>query len=327
METGAEKMSFQILGTGSFTPERVVTNEELSHMVDTTDEWIMKRIGVRRRHVCTTETVTDLGVEASRRALEVAGVKAEELDLIIASTISADTISPGVGGMVQNRLGAHCPTFDMNVACPGFLFALDVAAGFFARKTVKKVLVVSAERMSGLIDWTDRSTCCIFGDGSGAAVLGEGEGYLASELHTQGGEDIISIPTWWNNSPFYEHPMRKNRVNMEGQATYKFAVTSMVNDIRSVMEKAGITGEQVKAVIPHQANYRIINEARRRLPEIAPDRFLVNIEEYGNTSSASEPILMDEAYRKGMFAPGDYIILSAFGGGLSSASCVLKWTI
>lgn len=325
-QTGETNMSFQILGTGSFTPERIVTNDELSHMVDTSDEWIMKRIGVRRRHVCTTETVTDLGVEAARRALADAGARAEELDLIIAATISADTITPGLGGMVQNRLGARCPAFDMNVACPGFLFALDVAAGFFARGAVKKVLVVSAERMSGLLDWEDRSTCCIFGDGAGAAVLGEGDGYLASELHTLGGEDIISIPTAWNNSPFYQHEPRKNKVNMEGQATYKFAVTSMVNDIRSVMEKAGVTGEQVKAVIPHQANYRIINEARRRLPEIAAEKFLLNIEEYGNTSSASEPILLDEAYRKGLFGAGDIIVLSAFGGGLSSASCVIRWT-
>lgn len=319
-------MSFQILGTGSFVPERVVTNEELSQMVDTSDEWIVKRIGVRKRRVCASETVTDLGVEAARRALADAGVQPEELDLIIAATISADTISPGLGGMVQNRLGARCPAFDMNVACPGFLFALDVAAGFFARKAVKKVLVVSAERMSGLMDWEDRATCCIFGDGAGAVVLGEGDAYLASELHTQGGDDIISIPVKWDNSPFYQRELPKNKVNMEGQATYKFAVTSMVSDIKSVLEKAGITGEQVKAVIPHQANYRIINEARRRLPEIAPEKFLINIEEYGNTSSASEPLLLDEARRKGMFQPGDYILLSAFGGGLSSASCVVRWT-
>lgn len=318
-------MSFRILGTGSFVPERIVTNDDLSQMVETSDEWITKRVGVKQRHVCTTETVTELGVEAARRALDSAGVRPEELDLIIAPTISADTISPGLGGMVQNRLGAHCPAFDMNVACPGFLFGLDVAAGFFARKAVKKVLVVSAERMSGLLDWTDRSTCCIFGDGAGAAVLGEGDNYLASELHTKGGDDIISIPTWWNNSPFYEREMPKNKVNMQGQETYKFAVTSMVNDIRSVMEKAGVTGEQVKAVIPHQANYRIINEARRRLPEIAPEKFFVNIEKYGNTSSASEPILLDEINRAGLLQPGDIVVLSAFGGGLSSAACVVKW--
>lgn len=318
-------MSFKILGTGSFLPKRVVDNEELSHMVETSDEWITQRVGVKERHVCTTETVTDLGVEASRRALETAGVRPEELDLIIGATISADTISPGLGGMVQNRLGAACPAFDMNVACPGFLFALDVAAGFFARKAVKKVLVVSAERMSGLLDWTDRSTCCIFGDGAGAAVLGEGDGYLSSELHTKGGDDIISIPTAWDNSPFYELERGKSCVHMKGQDTYKFAVTSMVADIRSVMEKAGISGEQVKAVIPHQANLRIIAEARRRLPEIPPERFLTNIAKYGNTSSASEPILLDEAVRSGLICPGDYVVLAAFGGGLSSAACVLRW--
>lgn len=318
-------MSFRILGTGSFVPEKVVTNDDLSRMVETSDEWIIKRVGVKERHVAVTETNLDMGEEAARRALENAGVKAEELDLIIAATISADTISPGLGGMVQNRLGAHCPCFDINAACPGFLFGLETAAGFFARKAVKKVLVVSSERMSGLLDWTDRSTCCIFGDGAGAAVLGEGNNYLASELHTQGGDDVISIPTWWNNSPFYERDLPKNKVNMKGQETYKFAVTSMVSDIRSVMEKAGVTGEQVKAVIPHQANYRIINEARRRLPEIDPEKFFVNIEKYGNTSSASEPILLDEVNRAGLLQPGDYVVMSAFGGGLSSAACVIRW--
>ena len=318
-------MSFRILGTGSFLPQKVLTNDDLSHMVETSDEWITKRVGVKERRVCTTETNTDMGVAAALAALEDSGVKPEELDLIIGATISADTISPGLAGMVQNRIGATCPCFDMNAACPGFLFALEVADGFFVKKTVKKVLVVSAERMSGLIDWTDRSTCVIFGDGAGAAVLGEGDNYLASELHTAGGDDVISIPTWWNNSPFYEHQLKQNKVNMAGQETYKFAVSSMVRDIQSVMAKAGITGEQVKAVIPHQANYRIINEARRRLPEIAPEKFLINIQRCGNTSSASEPILLDEANRQGLLQPGDYVVLSAFGGGLSSAASVVRW--
>lgn len=318
-------MSFRILGTGSFLPQKVLTNDDLSHMVETSDEWITKRVGVKERRVCTTETNTDMGVAAALAALEDSGVKPEELDLIIGATISADTISPGLAGMVQNRIGAACPCFDMNVACPGFLFALEVADGFFVKKTVKKVLVVSAERMSGLIDWTDRSTCVIFGDGAGAAVLGEGDSYLASELHTAGGDDVISIPTWWDNSPFYGHELKKNVVSMAGQETYKFAVTSMVRDIQSVMAKAGITGEQVKAVIPHQANYRIINEARRRLPEIAPEKFLINIQRCGNTSSASEPILLDEANRQGLLQPGDYVVLSAFGGGLSSAASVVRW--
>lgn len=318
-------MSFQILGTGSFVPERVVTNDDLSQMVETSDEWITKRVGVKERHVCVTESNTDMAVAAAQRALESAGTDPLELDLIIGTSVSADSISPGMASMVQNRLGAKCPAFDINAACPGFIFGLETAAGFFARKIVKKVLVVSSERMSGLIDWTDRSTCCIFGDGAGAAVLGEGDGFVSSELHTQGGDDVIIIPTAWDNSPFYQVEREKSCVHMKGQETYKFAVTSMVNDIRSVMEKAGITGEQVKAVIPHQANLRIINEARRRLPEIPTDRFMVNIEKYGNTSSASEPILLDETVRSGLIQPGDYVVLSAFGGGLSSAACVLRW--
>ena len=318
-------MSFQILGTGSFVPERVLTNEDLSHMVETSDEWITKRVGVKERHVCTTETNTDMAVSAARRALESAGVEASQLDLIIGTSVSADTISPGVACMVQNRLGAACPAFDINAACPGFLFGMEIAAGFFARGTVQNVLVVSSERMSGLIDWTDRSTCCIFGDGAGAAVLGQGDGYLASELHTQGGDDVITIPTGWNNSPFYQAESPKSCVHMKGQETYKFAVTSMVSDIRSVMEQAGITGEQVAVVIPHQANLRIIHEAARRLPEIAPEKFLVNIDRLGNTSSASEPILLDEAVHAGKIKPGDYVVMAAFGGGLSSAACVIKW--
>ncbi len=318
-------MSFQILGTGSFLPEKVITNEELSKMVDTSDEWITKRVGVKERHVCTTESNTDMAAEAAARALESAGVDAPELDLIIGTSVSADSISPGLASMVQKRLGAKCPAFDINAACPGFLFGLEIAAGFFSRGTVKKVLVVSSERMSGLIDWTDRSTCCIFGDGAGAVVLGVGDSYLASELHTQGGDDVIDIPTGWNNSPFYQVEQKKNCVFMKGQDTYKFAVTSMVNDIRSVMEQAGVSGEQVSAVIPHQANLRIISEASRRLPEIAPEKFLANIQEVGNTSSASEPILLDKAVRSGQIKRGDYVVMAAFGGGLSSAACVIRW--
>lgn len=318
-------MSFQILGTGSFVPERIITNEDLSHMVDTSDEWITKRVGVKERHVCTTESNSDMAVAAALRALESAGEEPGALDLIIGTSVSADTISPGVACMVQNRLGAKCPAFDINAACPGFIFGMEIAAGFFARGALQKALIVSSERMSGLIDWTDRSTCCIFGDGAGAAVLGKGDGYLSSELHTQGGDDIITIPTGWDNSPFYQVESPKSCVHMKGQETYKFAVTSMVSDIRSAMEQAGITGEQVAAVIPHQANLRIIQEARRRLPEIAPEKFLVNIDRYGNTSSASEPILLDEAVRAGKIKPGDYVVMAAFGGGLSSAACVLKW--
>lgn len=318
-------MSFKILGTGSYTPENIVTNEELSRIVETNDEWITKRIGVKQRHVATTETNVDLGVAAALRAMENAGVTAEDIDLIIGTTISGDTLSPGLACMVQQRIGASCAAFDISAACSGFVYALEAAAGFLSRGAYRHVLVVSAERMSGIVDWTDRGTCCIFGDGAGAAVLGRGDGLLASALETKGGDDVISIPTHYNASPWYKNEVPETRVSMNGRETYKFAVTTMSGQIRTVLEKAGVTGEDVQMVIAHQANYRIIDEARRRLPDIQPEKFAVNIERYGNTSSASVPILLDEMNRAGKIQRGDKLVLCAFGGGLSSACMLIEW--
>lgn len=318
-------MSFNFLGTGSYTPDKIITNEELSKMVDTSDEWITKRIGVRQRHVSVNESAADMGVKAAERAIQDAGIDPQELDLIIASTISSDKVCPGVACMVQKELGVSCPAFDVAAACTGFLFMLDVAAGYFARGAVKKVLLVSSERMSGILDWTDRGICCIFGDGAGAAVLGEGDSYLCSYFDTRGGDEVLSVPVYSDRSPFYEKELTPAAVQMNGQETYKFAVTTMPANINKVLEMAGLQPEDIAAVIPHQANYRIINEARKRVPGIPPERFHVNIENYGNTSSASVPILLDEVKRSGAFRQGDYIILVAFGGGLSSGACVVRW--
>lgn len=319
-------MGFCILGTGSYAPEHVVTNDDLSALVETNDEWITQRIGVKSRHISVNETNTDMAVKAAERALENAGVTADELDLIIATTISGDSLSPGTACLVQNRIGAHCPAFDMAAACSGFLFALETAAGFLARGMYKKVLVVSAERMSGIIDWTDRGTCCIFGDGAGAAVLGQGDGLVASSLMTKGGDEVINIPTHYGNSPWYENELpEKTFVYMNGRETYKFAVMAMSDNIKALMEKAGVSGEEIALVVPHQANYRIINEARRRIPAIAPEKFCINIDRYGNTSSASVPILLDEMNREGKLHRGDLVILAAFGGGLSAGAMIIRW--
>ena len=323
---GRQKMSFTILGTGSYAPEHVVTNDDLSKLVETNDEWITQRIGVKSRHICETETNVDLAVQASQRALENAGVQPEELDLIIATTISGDTLSPGTGCMVQNRLGAHCPAFDIAAACSGFLFGLETAAGFLARGLYKRVLVVSAERMSGIVDWTDRSTCCIFGDGAGAVVLGPGDGLVASHLMTKGGDGVIKIPTHYGNSPWYKGEVpEKTSIYMNGRETYKFAVMAMSDNIKALMEHSGVSGEDVALVIPHQANYRIINEARRRIPDIAPEKFCINIDRYGNTSSASVPILLDEMNRAGKIHRGDLLVLAAFGGGLSAGAMIIRF--
>lgn len=319
-------MSFNILGTGSFLPEKIVTNDELSKYVETSDEWIAKRVGVRQRHVCTTETTLDLGEKAALRALENAGVKPEELDLIIGTTISPDTISPGIACMVQKRIGATCPAFDMAAACSGFVFALDVAAGYFARKAVKKVLIVSAERLSGIVDWTDRGTCCIFGDGAGAAVLGEGEGYLSSHMTTYGGDEALDIPLSLGSSPFYKNEVKKGLIFMNGRETYKFAVKAVPDEIEKALEIANVKAEDVAWVVPHQANYRIIHEASNRFPSIDKDRFCVNIDRTGNTSSASVPILLDELNRENKLKKGEKIVLVGFGGGLTCGGAVIEWS-
>ncbi len=317
-------MNFSILGTGSYVPPRVVTNEELSTYVDTSDEWITQRVGVRERHVCTTETAAELGYEAAKQALDNSGVKPEELDLILAATVSGEDVCPGVACMVQHYLGAVCPAYDINAACPSFIFLLETAAGYFARGKVKKVLLVGAERMSRIMDWEDRSTCVIFGDGAGAVVLGEGDGYLASKLYTQGGDDVIKIPQYIGKSPFYEREPLKPYIHMKGQETFKFAVNAMCTDVRDVMAEAGLTGEDIAWVIPHQANLRIINMARRKL-DIPDERFYVNIDRFGNMSAACIPLALDELNRAGELKRGDILVLCAFGGGLSSAACILRW--
>lgn len=317
-------MTFSVLGTGSYAPPRVVTNDELSTFLDTSDEWIAQRVGVRQRHVCTTETAADLAVEAAKRALENAGTKPEELDLIIAATVSGEDISPSVSCMVQNRLGAVCPAYDINAACSAFLYLLETAAGYFTRGKVRKVLIVGAERMSRILDWEDRSTCVIFGDGAGAMVLGEGDNFLASKLYTKGGDDVIKIPNFIGKSPFYEREQLKPYVHMKGQETFKFAVGAMCRDVEEVIAQAGLTPADIAYVVPHQANIRIIDFAVRKL-QMPAEKFFVNIDRYGNTSSASVPMAVDELNREGKLKRGDYLVLCAFGGGLSSAACVMKW--
>lgn len=317
-------MCFAIIGTGSSVPKKIVMNDELSEFVETSDEWIKKRVGVEQRRVCTTENAVDLGVEAAEEALKSANVKPEELDLILAATISGPTVSPTVAAMVQKRIGAKCPAYDISTACASFVFLLETAAGYFARKKVKKVLVLGTEQLSRIVDWSDRSTCVIFGDGAGAAVLGEGENYISSFLHTEGGDSVIKIPSYSGNSPFYKGETEKPVINMKGQETFKFAVRVMCNDVEKVISEAGMDKDDIDWVVPHQANIRIIEFAAKRL-NMPQDKFYTNIERYGNTSSASIPIVLDEMNKKGLLKKGDKIVLTAFGGGLSSAACVIEW--
>lgn len=319
-------MNFKIIGTGSYTPENTLTNNALAKFLDTSDEWITQRVGVKTRKISTGETAADFAVKAARNALEMSGVDAKDLDLIIAASISSDLICPTVAGIVQAKIGASCPSFDINSACSGFLFALDTAAGFFERGTVKKALIIGSERISRILDWNDRSTAVIFGDGAGAVVLEASEnGYLASSLYTQGGDDVIKIPNAHGMSPYFESDEKDTPyIYMNGQETFKFAVNVMCRDINTVLEKTKLKTDDIKYFIPHQANMRILRFAEKKL-NITPDKVFVNLERYGNTSAASVPLALDELNRMGKLKKDDLVLLSAFGGGLSSAACILRW--
>ncbi len=319
-------MKFKIMGTGSYVPPKVISNDELSKLVDTNDEWILKRVGISNRNVSVDETTSQMGTKAALSALENSGVKAKELDLIIVATISADSLAPNVSCTIQRDIGATCPAFDINVGCSGFVFGIETAASFLSTGNYKKILVVGAERLSSVVNWEDRSTCIIFADGAGAAVISDEEdNYLASVIRSKGDDNAIKIKNVSGNSPFYQgEKVSDIFIEMNGQETYKFAVTTIQKDVLEVMEKANLTNEDIKLVVPHQANIRIIKEAARKLP-IDSEKFSSNINHVGNTSAASVPILLDELNRSGKIQRGDIIILSAFGAGLCNGACAIRF--
>jgi len=317
-------MSFKIIGTGMCVPERIVTNDDLAGIMDTNDEWIRQRVGVVTRHVCTHETADELGYRAAMNALDSSGLKPEDIDLIITSSVSGEDASPSVACMIQKRLGVKCMAFEINAACSAFLFLLETAAAYI-KMGYRRILVVGAERLSRIVDWTDRSTAVIFGDGAGAAVLEAGDGYLASVFNVDGGDSVIKIPLSPGNSPFcdYQGNVPHPYIHMNGQDTFKFAVNSICRDVKTVLDKAGLTLADVKRIVPHQANARIIAFAASRL-KVPQELFYSNIDRYGNTSSASIPIALDELIKSGGATEGDIILMTAFGGGLASAANLIK---
>lgn len=318
-------MSFRILGTGMCVPSRVVTNDELARMLDTSDGWIRQRVGVRERHVCTDETAADLGYRAALDALEDSGCRAGDIDLIIAATVSGEDTAPSVSCSVQQMLGISCSAFDINASCSGFVFLLEIAAGFFARGTAKRVLIIGAERLSRITDWEDRGTCVIFGDGAGAAVLGEGSEYLCSRFTVEGGSDVIHIPQHTGKSPFFGRETASPYIKMRGRETFKYAVEAICSDVNYILDSNGLNIDDISYIVPHQANARIIDFAAERL-KLDKSRFYQNIELYGNTSSASIPIALDEMNKNGLLHSGDLLLFTAFGGGLAHAACLVRWT-
>jgi 3-oxoacyl-[acyl-carrier-protein] synthase-3 len=325
--------SVGIIGIGSCLPEKVLTNTDLEKMVDTNDEWIVKRTGIsERRILAENEPLYKLGIEAAKKAITDAGIKAEDIGLIIVSTESPDYLTPSMACIIQKYTGAvNAAAFDMNAACSGFVYALTVAQQFIMTGHSKYVLVVACEGLSRIVDWNDRKTCILFGDGAGAAVLGPVEkdyGIIASDIGADGNVGHnITLPCFYASPEDMEKRPGdvKNVIWMDGSEVFKFAVKVMAQTTERVIEKAGLSLDKIKLIVPHQANIRIIEGASKRLG-ISDDKVYSNVHKYGNISSASIPIALDEIVKSNSILKGDTVVLVSFGGGLTWASIVLKWS-
>lgn len=324
--------SASIIGTGSYAPDRVMTNADLEKLVETSDEWIQTRTGIRERHIAGPEQPTsELAARAAQAAIENAGINPEEIDLIICATCTPDMFFPSTACLVQTKIAAvNAACFDISAACSGFLFGVETARQYIASGTYETVLVIGADKLSGIVDWSDRNTCVLFGDGAGAAILRHREGsrgILSSRMGSNGKlAEILYIPGGGSahpaNSPTYaENPAT---MRMNGRETYKHAVTAMVSASQQALADAGVSADDIACFIPHQANLRIIEAIADRL-DVSMDRFMVNLDRYGNTSAAAVAIALDEAARSGRFQRGDKILMVVFGGGLTWASTVVEW--
>ncbi|PZD93290.1 3-oxoacyl-ACP synthase [Paenibacillus sambharensis] len=321
-----------ILGTGKYVPEKILTNHDLEQMVETNDEWIVTRTGIRERRIASPEEATsDLALKASEEALRSAGVAAEDLDLIIVATVTPDKFFPSTACLLQDRLGARkAAAYDLSAACSGFIYGLANASSMIAGGMYKHVLVVGAECLSRITDYTDRNTCILFGDGAGAVVLGpvaEGRGFRSFELGADGsGGELLKIDGGGSRIPSDKDSVAQNRhyIQMAGSEVFKFAVRIMGNAAEEALRKAGIAKSDIDLLVPHQANIRIIQSSLNRL-ELAEDKCMINLDKYGNVSAASIPIALAEAVEQGKVSDGDCIVLVGFGGGLTWGATVLIW--
>jgi 3-oxoacyl-[acyl-carrier-protein] synthase-3 len=326
----------KIAGTGSYVPERVLTNADLEKLVETTDEWIMSRTGIKERRIAAEgEATSDLATKAALRAMEAAGVTAEEIDLIIVGTISPDTFFPSTACHVQRNLGAvKAVAFDVSAACAGFLYAMQIARQFINGGTRKTALIIGADKLSGMVNWQDRNTCVLFGDGAGAAILtakdpsdDDPSGVLSSVMASDGRlTDILSVPGGGSAIPITPEnaDQRLNTIHMQGREVFKAAVKYTLEACEQVIERAGLKAEDIALIIPHQANVRIVDAIRERLG-LPPERAFLNLQKYGNTSGAAVAIALDEAVRSGAVKKGDNILLVAFGAGFAWSASVIRW--
>ena len=325
-------ISVGIVGIGSFVPEKVLTNADMEKIVDTTDEWIVTRTGIRERHMVEADvSVSELCYQAGLKALADAQVTPEDVDLVIVATVTGDYAFPSTSCLVAERLGAkNAAAFDLAAGCTGFIYALTTASQFITSGMYKTVLVIGGETLSKIINWQDRATCVLFGDGAGAAVLRpveEGFGFLSFELGADGsGGSLLTQIAGGSRYPASLDTVEKNlhTIKMEGKEVFKFAVKTMGDVSVSVLAKAGLEKEDVDLLVPHQANIRIVEASVKRLG-IDPDKVVVNLDKYGNMSSASIPVALDEAVQAGRVKQGDVIVMVGFGAGLTWGACVLKW--
>lgn len=324
--------SASIIGTGSYAPDKILSNAELEKLVETNDEWIVTRTGIRERRIAAKEQSTsDMAAEAAKAALLNAGLEAAEIGMIIVATVTPDMFFPSTACFVQTKIGAkNAVCFDVSAACSGFLYALEIARQFVSTGAQKHVLVIGAEKLSTIVNWSDRNTCVLFGDGAGAAVVSHRPGSRGIR-HTHMGSDggyaeILNIPGGASLHPVTaENAEQKlNTIRMNGKETYKQAVTAMLDAGNRVMEACGLTTADIACVIPHQANVRIIEAIADRM-KLPLERFLVNLDRYGNTSAAAVAIALDEANRTGRMKRGEHVLLVVFGGGLTWAGSLIEW--
>ncbi len=321
-----------IAGTGSYVPEKVLTNDDLSKMVDTNDEWIRARTGIRERHIADDKTATsDLAVEAANRALSQANIKGEDIELIIVATITPDMFFPSTACFVQEKIGAiGCAAFDISAACSGFIYAMAIANQFVSSGKISNALIIGAETLSKVTDWEDRATCVLLADGAGAVVIkpvDTGRGILSFSMGADGSSGgLLYLPGGGSRNPA-SYDTVKNRlhyIKMKGNELFKLAVRALTKAAAEALQKCDIEVSDIAMFISHQANVRIIKAAAKRL-EIPEDKVYINVDRFGNTSAASIPIALDEANRKGLLKKGDIVVLDAFGGGLTWGACVLEW--
>ncbi len=321
-----------IIGVGKYLPENVLTNADLERMVDTTDEWITSRTGIKERRIAAENEVTsDMAVKAAKNALNNAGLQPEDIDLIIVATITPDMFFPSTACIVQHKLGARkVAAFDISVACSGFIYGLAIADQFIKSGMFKHALVIAAEKLSSVTDWEDRSTCILFGDGAGAAVLGTEDGgeILGATLGADGSKgDLLQLPAGGSRMPASIKTVENklHTIKMEGNTLFKYAVKIMAEAARAVTEPLGLKGDDIDIIIPHQANIRILNALAKRMGVDPAKKVYLNIEKYGNMSAASSAVALTEAVEEGRIKKGDIILMDAFGGGLTWGALIIKW--